>query len=112
MNGFLVRLCGAIAVGMAISTAAAVAHAQAPASPPSGQGGPPAERTLSPEQLDQMVPKHPGFLGALAPDNLNKPRPAPPFNLTGTSFIDLSGGSASSCSARPIRSSMRLVRRP
>lgn len=39
-----------------------------------------------------MVPKHPGFLGALAPDNLNKPRPKPPFNLTGTWFIDLSGG--------------------
>ena len=26
----------------------------------------------------------PGELGALAPDNLKKPRPKPPFDLTGT----------------------------
>ena len=30
--------------------------------------------------------------GALAPDNLNKPRPKPPFNLTGTWMVDLSSG--------------------
>jgi len=47
---------------------------------------------LSPERLNEMVPKHPGYLGALAPENLNKPRPAPPFNLTGTWFVDLSEG--------------------
>ena len=34
-------------------------------------------------------------LGALAPANLNKPRPKPPFNLTGTWFIDLSKGFSS-----------------
>jgi hypothetical protein len=34
-------------------------------------------------------------LGALAPTNLAKPRPKPPFNLTGTWFIDLSGGPGS-----------------
>jgi hypothetical protein len=47
---------------------------------------------LSAEQLDMMVPKHPEFLGALAPENLNAERPAPPFDLTGTWFVDLSGG--------------------
>ena len=47
---------------------------------------------LSQERLDAMVPKHPGYLGALAPANLNAARPAAPFNLTGTWFIDLSGG--------------------
>ncbi|MEN7537665.1 hypothetical protein [Aurantiacibacter flavus] len=47
---------------------------------------------LSPERLDAMVPKHPGYLGALAPENLAKERPAPPFDLTGTWFIDLSEG--------------------
>lgn len=47
---------------------------------------------LSPERLDRMVPKHPGYLGALAPDNLRKPRPAAPFDLTGTWFVDLSQG--------------------
>ena len=33
-----------------------------------------------------------GKLGALAPENLNKARPAAPFNLTGTWFVDLSEG--------------------
>jgi hypothetical protein len=49
---------------------------------------------LSPERLEQMVPKHPGYLGALAPENLAKPRPAPPFDVTGTWFVDLSEGFA------------------
>lgn len=49
---------------------------------------------LSRERLDQMVPKHPGYLGALAPENLAKPRPAAPFNVTGTWFVDLSEGFA------------------
>jgi hypothetical protein len=33
--------------------------------------------------------------GALAPDNLAKPRPKPPFNLTGTWMVDLSSGFSS-----------------
>jgi hypothetical protein len=47
---------------------------------------------LTPERLNEMVPKHPGYLGALAPANLAKERPAPPFDLTGTWFIDLREG--------------------
>lgn len=47
---------------------------------------------LTEERLEQMVPKHPGYLGALAPANLAKDRPAPPFDLTGTWFVDLSAG--------------------
>jgi hypothetical protein len=47
---------------------------------------------LSAERLDRMVPKHPDYFGALAPENLAKPRPAPPFDVTGTWFIDLSEG--------------------
>jgi hypothetical protein len=46
------------------------------------------------EKLKNMIPKHEGYLGALAPENLNKQRPAPPFNLTGTWFVDLSEGFA------------------
>jgi hypothetical protein len=42
------------------------------------------------EQLSRMIPQHAGYLGALAPENLAKERPAPPFNLTGTWFVDLS----------------------
>jgi hypothetical protein len=42
------------------------------------------------EALSRMIPSHPGQLGALAPENLAKARPEPPFNLTGTWFVDLS----------------------
>lgn len=44
------------------------------------------------ERLDEMVPKHPGYLGALAPANLNADRPPAPIDITGTWFIDLSEG--------------------
>ena len=43
-------------------------------------------------QFDKMIPKHPGQLGVLAPDNIKKPRPKPPFDLTDTWFIDLREG--------------------
>ncbi len=42
------------------------------------------------EQLSGMIPQHEGQLGALAPENLNKERPAAPFDMTGTWFVDLS----------------------
>jgi hypothetical protein len=38
------------------------------------------------------APTPPAQLGALAPANLGKPRPKPPFDLTGTWFVDLSKG--------------------
>lgn len=44
------------------------------------------------EQLANSIMQHPGQLGALAPENLQKERPAPPFDLTGTWFVDLSAG--------------------
>jgi len=47
---------------------------------------------LSAERLNEMVPKHPGYLGALAPENLAKDRPPAPIDLTGTWFIDLKDG--------------------
>ena len=52
-----------------IVAVAAVAAAQAA----TGQSA--AERR---EALSRMIPKHEGYLGALAPENLNKERPAPP----------------------------------
>ncbi|MGH8141352.1 MAG: hypothetical protein ACREU2_02350 [Steroidobacteraceae bacterium] len=52
------------------------------------QAGPPA-RGLSQTQIDELAQKHDGYYGALAPENLAKPRPKPPFNMTGTWFIDL-----------------------
>jgi len=44
------------------------------------------------EQLKGMIPRHEGYLGALAPENLDKDRRAAPFDLTGTWFVDLSQG--------------------
>ena len=40
-------------------------------------------------------PPPPSQPGALSPDNLRKPRPKPPFDLTGTWFVDLSHGMGS-----------------
>lgn len=39
-----------------------------------------------------LAAEPPAPLGALAPANLNKPRPKPPFDLTGTWFVDLRDG--------------------
>ncbi len=44
------------------------------------------------EALARMIPRHEGYLGALAPENLKKERPPAPFDLTGTWFVDLSEG--------------------
>src|ERR1044072_3596547 len=82
--------------------AASAALAAAPAAAPeegdvAGQGQVEVVRPLVPipaGRLEQMVPKHPGYLGALAPENIAKPRPAAPFDVTGTWFIDLSKGFA------------------
>jgi hypothetical protein len=44
---------------------------------------------LSQEAIDNLSHKHADHYGALAPQNLQKKRPKPPFDLTGTWFIDL-----------------------
>ncbi|MGB6452273.1 MAG: hypothetical protein WBE92_16100 [Steroidobacteraceae bacterium] len=66
----------ALAGGLALAAAAAV-HGQQP------RGG------LGGDQEAQLAQKHDGYYGALAPQNLAKPRPKPPFNLTGNWFINL-----------------------
>lgn len=66
-------------VGLALSALAASAQGQAPPRAPG----------LTPERIIELSQKHAGYYGALAPQNLAKPRPKPPFNLTGTWFIDL-----------------------
>lgn len=57
--------------------------------PSSGFGQTPEERR---QILSNSIMQHPGQLGALAPANLNAERPAAPFDLTGTWFVDLSAG--------------------
>ena len=46
------------------------------------------------ERLANMIPAHPDYLGALAPENLRKERPEAPIDVTGTWFVDLSEGFA------------------
>jgi hypothetical protein len=52
-------------------------------------GGAAPARTLGLQQEDTLAQAHDGFLGALAPENLAKPRPKPPFDVTGTWFVNL-----------------------
>ncbi len=54
-----------------------------------GAGQAAAQGGLTQDKIDELSSKHDGYLGALAPANLHKPRPKAPFDLTGTSFIDL-----------------------
>jgi len=44
---------------------------------------------LSPDQEADLSHTHDGFWGALAPENLHKPRPKAPVDFTGTWFINL-----------------------
>lgn len=44
---------------------------------------------LAQDRMDELAHRHAGHLGALAPENIAKPRPKPPFNVTGTWFVDL-----------------------
>src|SRR5207253_7155550 len=89
---------GLILASMALSLPASAGAQPAPAVAPAPAPAPVQPEVtreytpLSRERLDQMVPKHPGYLGALAPENLAKPRPKPPFDVTGTWFIDLHEG--------------------
>ncbi len=69
---------------LACLTAVASAQ-QAPATTPRPAG----ERRLSPEAIQELSHAHPTHWGALAPENLAKQRPKPPFDITGTWFIDL-----------------------
>jgi hypothetical protein len=50
----------------------------------------PLERPgLGQKQEDDLAHKHDGYYGALAPQNLHKPRPKAPFDMTGTWFVNL-----------------------
>jgi hypothetical protein len=44
---------------------------------------------ITQEREDNLAQKHDGYPGALSPDNLKKPRPKPPFDMTGTWFVNL-----------------------
>jgi hypothetical protein len=73
-----------IAVAIVTSAGLAVSACTAPAEPPENA---PAANTPAAER---EVPSAPGRqLSALAPENIAKARPSPPFDLTGNWFIDV-----------------------
>jgi hypothetical protein len=61
--------------------------AAAPAAAPAPGRAPGGGIALDREQ--ELAQKHDGYPGALAPANLAKKRPKPPFDMTGTWFINL-----------------------
>jgi hypothetical protein len=75
----------ALLAGLASTPQVTQAQAAAPAPPP----GRTATGGLTPERMDELAQKHDGYFGALAPQNLAIKRPKPPFDLTGTWFVDL-----------------------
>ena len=80
---------GRTAAIAAVLLASTAGHAQAPPAP----GGAPApRRVLTQQQIDGLAHKHEGYYGALAPQNLRKPRKKAPFDVTGAWFIDLHEG--------------------
>ncbi|HEX4098350.1 MAG TPA: hypothetical protein VHX64_16610, partial [Caulobacteraceae bacterium] len=84
-------LAGAAAAQVEDVTPSAPAHAPA-AAPAPAKGAKPGEPNLTDPRGPAAADVQ---LSALAPANLKKPRPKPPFNLTGTWFVDLSKGPAS-----------------
>jgi hypothetical protein len=67
--------------------------AQPPAAAPTS-GAAPAAASAPARGEDTLAQAHPGYYGALAPENLKKPRPKPPFDMTGTWYINLRSGAS------------------
>jgi hypothetical protein len=87
MSRSLLHPAACALAGAALACCSAIAGAQqAPRS------NVPVERRpgISPAQLAELGHVHEGQYGALAPQNLAKKRPKPPFDLTSTWFVDLS----------------------
>jgi hypothetical protein len=63
--------------------------ALAQSDPPKPAAEPTRRPGLKQDAIDNLSRKHPGYLGALAPENLAKKRPKAAFDLTGTWFVDL-----------------------
>ena len=76
-----------LALGALLMTAAPALFAAEPAA------APPAGRTtgggITKQREDELAQRHDGYYGALAPANLAKKRPKPPFDITGNWFINL-----------------------
>jgi hypothetical protein len=80
-----------LAAGMAAMATQAAAPAAAPGAAPAA-ARPPGGTPMRNE--DTLAQAHDGYFGALAPENLKKPRPKPPFDMTGTWFVNLRDGAS------------------
>ena len=79
-----------VLLAAAIGLSPALTLAQAPGPPAGPPPSPNAPRPgIALKAEDELAHKHDGYYGALAPQNLAMKRPKPPFDLTGTWFIDL-----------------------
>jgi hypothetical protein len=81
-----------LSLGLALPALSAQAPAAGAAAPAGGAG--PAAANGVPRGEDVLAQAHPDYLGALAPENLKKPRPKPPFDMTGTWYINLRNGAS------------------
>jgi len=84
-----IRIFLAVAAMACTGVAAAQNAAPAPAAPTAPPPGRTAGGGIAKDRMDELAQKHDGYYGALAPQNLKKSRPKPPFDLTGTWFVDL-----------------------
>ncbi len=80
-------------LGLALPALSAQAPAAAGAAPPTSAARPAAAGGASRGE-DTLAQAHDGYFGALAPENLKKPRPKPPFDMTGTWYINLRNGAS------------------
>ncbi|MEO8313980.1 MAG: hypothetical protein ABI645_04205 [Pseudomonadota bacterium] len=82
---FLILASSSVA---AMAAQPAPAPGATPARPTIGASGAPARGE------DTLAQAHDGFLGALAPENLKKSRAKPPFDITGTWYVNLRNGAS------------------
>jgi hypothetical protein len=75
-------------LGLALPALSAQAPAAAGTAPPAAGPNVPARGE------DTLAQAHDGYFGALAPENLKKARPKPPFDMTGTWYINLRNGAS------------------
>src|SRR5687767_6161820 len=76
-------VCGLAILALACVTILASAQERPAGAAPAPRPG------LTAEQIKELSHHHEGYYGALAPQNLAKKRPKPPFDLTSTWFVDL-----------------------
>ncbi|MEY4763192.1 MAG: hypothetical protein RLZZ200_3049 [Pseudomonadota bacterium] len=89
MNRSLIRMLGFPGLACALGLWFGGMPVQAQTAPAASTAGRTASGGLTQERMDELAHKHKDYWGALAPQNLAMKRPKPPFDVTGTWFVDL-----------------------